>query len=71
VKPAPVAVGVPKVGVDAALSVVAVTGAEPLTYPVRVVVTVAVDEVAAATPLTVTKPELSIDTVPLAVAVPP
>ena len=64
-KPLAVAVGVPKVGVDAALRVVAVTVAEPLTYPVRVVVRVAVDEVLAATPLTVTKPELLIDTVPL------
>ena len=55
---------------DAALSEVAVTGAEPLTYPVRVVVTVAVDAVVAATPLTVTRPVLEIATLP-AVAVPP
>ena len=70
-KPPAVAVGVPKVGVDAALRVVAVTGAEPLTYPVRVAVTVAVDDVLAATPLTVIKPRLDIATVPPAVAVPP
>ena len=71
VKPVAVAVGVPKVGVDAAASEVAVTCAEPLAKLVRVVVTVAVDEVLAATPLTVTKLEPLIDTVPPAVAVPP
>ena len=69
-KPSAVAVGVPKVGVFAASREVAVTGAEPLTYPVWVVVMVAVEEVFAAIPVTVTKPEPSMDTKP-AVAVPP
>ncbi len=49
---------------------VAVTVAEPPTYPVLVVVIVAVELVPAATPVTVTKPELLIDTKPDAVAVP-
>jgi hypothetical protein len=61
-------VGLVTVGVVAE---VAVTCAEPLTYAARVVVMVAVDEVLAATPLTVTKPVPDIATVPLAVAVPP
>jgi hypothetical protein len=52
-------------------SEVTVTCAEPLTYPVRVVVTVAVDDVLAATPLTVIKPLPDIATVPPAVADPP
>ena len=55
------------VGIGAAMP--AVTCAEPPTYPVRVVVTVAVDVVLGATPLTVTKPVPDIATLP-AVAVP-
>jgi len=70
VKPFAVEVGGPKVGVFAAFKEVAVTGAEPLTKLVRVVVIVAVEEVFAATPVTVTKPLLDIATVPFAVAVP-
>ena len=57
--------------VAAAGADVSVTVAEPLAYPVCVVVIVAVQEVFAATPLTVTKPKPSIDTVPFAEAVPP
>jgi hypothetical protein len=53
-----------------ATSDVAVTVFEPPTYPVRVVVIVAVELVLAATPVTVTTPEPSIDTEPDAVAVP-
>ena len=49
---------------------VAVTGAEPPVYPVRVVVIVAIELVPGATPVTVTKPELLIATEPDAVAVP-
>ena len=60
----------PNAGVNAAASDVAVTGAEPPTYPVRVVVIVAVELVAAATPLTVTKPLPLTATEPDAVAVP-
>ena len=71
VKPVAVAVGVPKVGVDAALSEPAVYVLNSLEYPVRVVVMVAMDVVAAASPLTVTKPRLDTATVPPAVAVPP
>ena len=76
VKPSAVAVGVPKVGVNAAPTTeVAVTGAEPPVYPVLVVVMVAVELVPAATPVTVTKPvplPVSVTiTVPDAVAVPP
>jgi len=53
------------------MSEVAVTGAVPPVYPVRVVVIVAVELVPAATPLTVTKPVLLlIATEPDAVAVP-
>ena len=70
VKPSAVAVGAPNVGVNAAASDVAVTGAEPPTYPVLVVVIVAVELVPAATPVTVTKPVLSMATEPDAVAVP-
>ncbi len=70
VKPSAVAVGAPNVGVNAAASDVAVTGAEPPTYPVLVVVIVAIELVPAATPVTVTKPVLSIATEPDAVAVP-
>ena len=71
VKPSAVAVGVPNVGFNAVpVTDVAVTGAEPPVYPVRVVVIVAVELVPGATPVTVTKPELSMATVPDAVAVP-
>ena len=71
VKPSAVAVGVPKVGVRAAPVIeVAVAVAEPSVYPVLVVVIVAVEEVPAATPVTVTKPDPLIETVPDAVAVP-
>ncbi len=70
-KPSAVDVVAPNVGVNAApTSEVTVTGAEPLTYPVLVVVIVAVELVPAATPVTVTKPVPSIATVPDAVAVP-
>ena len=47
------------------------TVAEPLAYPIRVVMMVAVEEVFADTPLTVTKPVMDIATEPFAVAVPP
>ena len=70
VKPSAVAVGVPNAGVNAASSEVAVTGAVPPAYPVLVVVIVAVELVAAATPVTVTKPEPLMATEPDAVAVP-
>ena len=60
----------PNVGVNAAASDVAVTGAVPPTYPVLVVVIVAVELVPGATPITVTKPVPLTDTVPDAVAVP-
>ena len=70
VKPVAVDVVAPNVGFNAATSDVAVTGAEPPTYPVLVVVIVAVELVAAATPVTVTKPVSLIATVPDAVAVP-
>ena len=71
VKPSAVAVVDPNVGVNAApTNDVAVTVAEPPVYPVRVVVIVAVELVFAATPVTVTKPLLSIATMPDAVAVP-
>ncbi len=69
-KPSAVAVGVPNAGVNAADSDVAVTGAEPPTYPVLVVVIVAVELVPAATPVTVITPVLSMATEPDAVAVP-
>ena len=69
-KPVAVDVVLPNVGVNAAASEVAVTSAVPPTYPVRVVVIVAVELVLAATPVTVTKPVLSIATVPDTVAVP-
>ncbi len=70
-KPVAVDVVAPNVGVNAVpTSDVAVTGAEPPTYPVLVVVIVAVELVPAATPVTVTKPVPSIATVPDAVAVP-
>ena len=70
VKPLAVGVVAPNVGVNAAASDdVAVTGAEPVLYPVRVAVIVAVELVAAATPVTVTKPLPLIATKP-PVAVP-
>ena len=70
-KPVAVAVVAPNVGVNAApTSEVALTVFEPPVYPVRVVVIVAVELVPGATPVTVTKPEPLIDTVPDAVAVP-
>ena len=70
VKPSAVDVAAPNVGVNAAASEVAVTGAEPPTYPVLVVVIVAVELVPAATPVTVTKPVPLTTTEPDAVAVP-
>ena len=70
VKPTAVAVVLPNAGVNAAASEVAVTGAESPTYPVLVVVIVAVELVAAATPVTATKPVPLTTTVPDAVAVP-
>ena len=69
-KPVAVAVVLPNVGVNAAASDVAVTVAEPLAYPVLVVLIVAVELVTAATPVTVTKPVLLTTTEPDAVAVP-
>ena len=69
-KPSAVDVAPPNVGVNAAASEVAVTGAEPPTVFTLVVVIVAVELVAAATPVTVTKPLPSIATKPDAVAVP-
>ena len=71
VKPVAVAVVLPNVGVNAAPTTdVAVTVFVPPVYPVRVVVIVAVELVPGATPVTVTKPELSMATEPDAVAVP-
>ena len=70
VKPSAVDVVAPNVGVNAAASDVAVIGAEPPTVFALVVVIVAVELVAAATPVTVTKPVPLIATVPDAVAVP-
>ena len=71
VKPSAVAVVVPNVGVNAAPTTdVCVTFAVPPVYPVRVVVIVAVELVPGATPVTVTKPEPLMATVPDAVAVP-
>ncbi len=60
----------PNFGVNAAASDVAVTGAEPPTVFTLVVVIVAVELVAAATPVTETKPLPLIATEPDAVAVP-
>ena len=61
----------PNAGVNAApTNDVAVTVFEPLVYPVRVVVIVAVELVPAATLDTVTKPVPLTNTVPDAVAVP-
>ena len=74
VKPSPVAVWVPNVGVNAAPTTdVCVTFAVPPVYPVRVVVIVAVELVPGATPVMVAKPVLPepvTPTVPDAVAVP-
>ena len=74
VKPSPVAVGVPNVGVNAAPTTdVAVTSAVPPVYPARVVVIVAVELVPVATPVMVAKPVLPepvTTTVPDAVAEP-
>ena len=71
VKPSAVPVGVPNAGFNAAPTTdVAVTVFEPPVYPARVVVIVAVELVPGATPVTVTKPELSMATEPDAVAVP-
>ena len=70
VKPSAVAVWVPNVGVNAAASEYAATVFEPLSYPALVVVIVAVEIVPAATPVTVTKPVLSMATKPDTVAVP-
>ena len=70
VKPLAVDVVAPNVGVNAAASDVAVTGAEPPTVFTLVVVIVAVELVKAATPVTVTKPVPLMATVPDAVAVP-
>ena len=66
------AVGVmaPNVGVNAAASEVAVTGAEPPTVFDLAVVIVATELVPAATPVTVTRPVPLTDTEPDAVAVP-
>ena len=70
VKPSAVAVVVANGGVNAAASEVSVTAAEPPAVFDLVVVIVAVELVAAATPLTVTKPVPLTTTVPDAVAVP-
>ena len=71
VKPSAVAVWLPNVGVNAAPTTdVCVTFAVPTAYPALVVVIVAVELVPGATPVTVTKPEPLIATVPDAVAVP-
>jgi len=71
VKPSAVDVVLPNIGVNAVPTTdVAVIGAVPLVYPVRVVVIVAVELVPGATPVTVAKPEPLITTVPDAVAVP-
>ena len=70
VKPVAVAVVAPNVGVNAAASDVAVTGAEPPTVFDLVVMIVAVELVPAATLDTVTKPVPLTTTVPDAVAVP-
>ena len=70
VKPLAVGVVLPNVGVNAAASDVAVTGAEPPTVFDLVVVIVAVELVPAATLVTVTRPVPLTDTEPDAVAVP-
>jgi len=70
VKPSAVDVVAPNSGVNAAASDVAATVFEPPTYPTLVVVIVAIEFVAAATPVTVTRPVPLIATEPDAVAVP-
>jgi len=70
VKPSAVDVVAPNSGVNAAASDVAATVFEPPTYPTLVVVIVAIEFVAAATPVTVTRPVPSMATEPDAVAVP-
>ena len=70
VKPSAVAVWVPNAGVNAANREVSMTSAVPPTYPVLVVVIVAVELVLAATPVMVAKPVPLITTEPDAVAVP-
>ena len=70
VKPVAVDVVLPNIGVNAAASDVAVTGAEPPTVFDLVVVIVAVELVPAATPVTVTRPVPLTTTEPDAVAVP-
>ena len=71
VKPLAVAVGLPNAGVNAAPTAkVTVTVAEPLAYPVLVVVIVTVKLVPGAPPVTVTKPVPLTTTEPDAVAVP-
>ena len=70
VKPVAVDVAAPNVGVNAAASEVAVTGAEPPTVLYLVVVIVAVELVPGATPVTVTKPVPLTTTEPDAFAVP-
>ena len=70
VKPLAVGVVLPNVGVNAAASDVAVTGAEPPTVFDLVVVIVAVELVPGATLVTVTRPVPLTTTVPDAVAVP-
>ena len=70
VKPVAVDVGDPNVGVNAAASDVAVTGAVPPTVFDLVVLIVAVELVPAATPVTVTRPVPLMATKPDAVAVP-
>ena len=69
-KPVAVAVVAPNAGVNAATSEVAVTVFVPPTYPVLVVVIVAVELVPGATLVTVTRPVPLTTTVPDAVAVP-
>ena len=70
VKPVAVDVVDPNVGVNAAASDVAVTGAVPPTVFDLVVVIVAVELVPTATPVTVTRPVPLTTTEPDAVAVP-
>ena len=70
VKPLAVLVVDPNVGVNAAASDVAVTGAVPPTVFDLAVVIVAIELVPGATPVTVTRPVPLIDTEPDAVAVP-
>ena len=64
VKPSAVDVVDPNVGVNAAVSEVPVNNAEPATEFSLVIVTVAVELVAGATPVTVTRPVPSPDTSP-------